>query len=160
MTFKDFKLNDSNHFVAMEYYGLILNRTFLVIKTEDRLIGLQANGLISVEAGDFITQQAVRQMVVRGDLSNPYSYLKNSYLEKYTDEDLYSEQILSLYSANFSISLKDIRETYHDPKKKWGMGYYPHDGKVYVKYNTNKTKEFIILGDQSGKKIANLINLS
>ena len=42
-------------------------------------------------------------------------------------------------------------------EKKWGMGYYPHDGKVYVKTKNGKKKEFIILGSQSGKEIENWI---
>jgi len=37
------------------------------------------------------------------------------------------------------------------------MGYYPHDGKVYVTTNNNKKKEFIILGAQSGEAIKNWI---
>jgi hypothetical protein len=37
------------------------------------------------------------------------------------------------------------------------MGYYPHDGKVYIETHDGKKKEFIMLGNQSGQKIANLI---
>lgn len=37
------------------------------------------------------------------------------------------------------------------------MGYYPHDGKVYVKTYDGKKKEFIILGSQSGEEIKNWI---
>jgi hypothetical protein len=160
MKFKDVELTPNNHFIALEYYGLILNRTFLVILTNDRLIGLIASGLLSVEGEGFVGKLVTQQMAVQVDLNNPHSYLKSKYLQKYTEEDLHSESILKKYSANFAIYLKDIQEVYHDPKKKWGMGYYPHDGKVYVKYGNNKKREFIILGDQSGKKIANLINLS
>lgn len=50
MKFEDFELKDNNHFVAMQYYGLILNRTFLVLLTNDLLIGIKVNGLVSVES--------------------------------------------------------------------------------------------------------------
>ena len=45
MKLKDIELTDKNHFIAMEYYYLILNRTFLVIKTKGFLIGIEGNGL-------------------------------------------------------------------------------------------------------------------
>jgi hypothetical protein len=35
----------------------------------------------------------------------------------------------------------------------WGMGYCPHDGKVYVDTAEGKTLEFIILGNQNGEAI-------
>jgi len=31
----DFELKGENHFIAMQYYGLIFNRTFLVVITND-----------------------------------------------------------------------------------------------------------------------------
>lgn len=51
MKFKDFVLKEGNHFVAMEYYNLILNRTYLCLLTEDYLIGLKVNGIVGVEGG-------------------------------------------------------------------------------------------------------------
>lgn len=33
------------------------------------------------------------------------------------------------------------------------MGSYPHDGKVHVKTQAGKKREFIILGNQSGEAI-------
>ncbi len=37
------------------------------------------------------------------------------------------------------------------------MGYYPHDGKVYIETFDGMKKELIVLGNQSGRKIADLI---
>jgi len=37
------------------------------------------------------------------------------------------------------------------------MGPYPHDGRVTIETYDNNKREFIILGNQSGKSIANLI---
>jgi len=158
MKLKDIELTDDNHFVAMEYFYLILNRTFLVIKTNGYLIGIQGNGLVSVEGGkDILTRQITSNMAIKGDLTNPYSYLKNKYLEKITDLNLIDGSIVEANKTNFLIKLSDIKSANYNPSKKFGMGPYPHDGRVVIETFDNKKREFIILGNQSGKNIANLI---
>lgn len=158
MKFKDVELNENNHFIAMQYYGLILNRTFLVILTNDLLIGIKVNGLISIESdGNAIAKEISKNLTVRGDLQNPYSYVKSKYINNIQDYELLDGSILTLNKCNFVVSKVDIKNAYHNPKKKWGMGYYPHDGKVYIETVDGKKKEFIILGNQSGQKIAKLI---
>jgi len=158
MTLKDLVLTDDNHFVAMEYYKLILNRTFLILLTKDSLIGIQGNGVISVEGGkDPFTKQITKSLAVRGDLTNPYSYLKEKYIHEIENENLLDQSFLLKNKTNFIVTRKDIKNARYDPKKKWGMGHYPHDGKVYIETADNKKREFIILGDQSGQRIANLI---
>jgi len=158
MKFKNFELNSDNYFIAMQYFGLILNRTFLVLLTKDQLIGLKVNGLVSVESGgSILAKELANTMTVKGDLQNPYSYVKSKYLDKLQDLELAKEGILQHDKSNFIIRRADIINAYFDPKKKWGMGYYPHDGKVYVATNDGKKKEFIILGNQSGHKVASLI---
>lgn len=158
MKFKDFELNDNNHFVAMQYYGLILNRTFLVLLTNDLLIGIKVNGLISVESGENKVVKALSEsMAVKGDLQNPYSYIKSKYLDRVQDWELLDASILKQNKSNFIIRRQEVKNAYYDAKKKWGMGYYPHDGKVYIEKFEGPRKEFIVLGNQSGQKIANLI---
>ena len=142
----------------MQYYALILNRTFLVLLTKDLVIGIKVSGLISVESGgNVLEKELVNKMTVKGDLKNPYSYIKSKYIDKVHDVDLSDTSILKQDQANFVIQRADIKNAYYDPKKKWGMGYYPHDGKVYILTNDGKKREFIILGNQSGHTIANLI---
>jgi len=60
--FKDFVLHENNHFVGMEYYNLIFNRTFLILILEDSLLGLKVNGLVSVESGGTIANLATKQL--------------------------------------------------------------------------------------------------
>lgn len=142
----------------MQYYGLILNRTYLVLVTNDRIIGLKVNGLVSVESGgNILAKELSKTMTVKGDLQNPYSYVKSKYLDRLQDLELVDAEILKQDKSNFVIQQADINNAYYDPKKKWGMGYYPHDGKVYILTNDGKKKELIILGNQSGQKIASLI---
>jgi hypothetical protein len=158
MKLSDIELTDNNHFIAMEYYYLILNRTFLVIKTKGFLIGVQGNGLVSVEGGkDILTRQITSNMAIKGDLTNPYSYLKNKYLEKIANLNLIDGSIIEANKTNFLIKLSDIKSATYNPSKKFGMGPYPHDGRVTIETFENKKREFIILGNQSGENIANLI---
>ena len=158
MKLNDIELTEDNHFVAMEYYYIILNRTFLVIKTNGFLIGIQANGLVSVEGGDnILTKEITARKAIKGDLNNPYSYLKNKYLEKIVDINLVDGSIVKLNKTNFLINLSDIKSAIYNPAKKFGMGPYPHDGRVTMETYDNIKKEFIILGNQSGENIANLI---
>lgn len=154
MKFKDFKFKEGNHFVAMEYYGLILNRTFLILVTNEYLIGLKVNGVVSAEGGgDPITSAITSSMAITNDLENPYSYIKSKYLSKLENLDIFSDDILQISGANFKIKRSHITQTIYDRRKKWGMGPYPHDGKVYVKTIDSKKREFIILGAQSGAEI-------
>jgi len=64
---------------------------------------------------------------------------------------------MNVSKANFRIARESITDVKYDSSKKWGMGYYPHDGKVYVNSSTSGRREFIIMGNQSGKRISEII---
>jgi hypothetical protein len=151
MRISEFQFTPDNHFVAMEYYWLILNRTFLVLITDNELIGIKVHGSIAAESSDALVN--LLPLTIDGDLQNPYSYISAKYIERIKDIDLKSRDFLEANDSNFRISRSDIVETTYDKSKKWGMGYYPHDGKVYVKRRDDKKREFIILGAQSGQDI-------
>lgn len=139
----------------MEYYMFILNRTFLILYHSDFLIGIKVNGSVSIEIkSDFFTRSITSSLAIKGDLSNPNSYVKEENILKIKDYDLTDANIKAIDKANFMIQVESISEIYYDSRKKWGMGYYPHDGKVYVKKKNGSKREFIILGNQSGEKIA------
>jgi hypothetical protein len=158
MKLKDFELNNDNHFIAMQYFGLILNKIYLVLLTKDRIIAIKVNGLVSIESsGNILAKELSNTMTVKGDLQNPYSYINPKYFAKMQDLELDDVNILAQNKSNFVIHRINVTNAYYDLKKKWGMGYYPHDGKVYVSTNDGKKKEFIILGNQSGHKVASLI---
>ena len=65
--------------------------------------------------------------------------------------------IIDVNKTNFLLKTSDIKSAVYNPAKKFGMGHYPHDGRVTIETYDNKKREFIILGNQSGKSIANLI---
>jgi len=132
-------------FIAMEYYALILNRTYVINIKDDALCGVVCRGLTSIEGGgDTLTRSATGKLAVNGDINDPNSYVDITAINK-------------PHRANFCIPLSDIRQVEYTPQKKWGMGYYPHDGRVFVVTPDSK-REFIILGNQSGKEIATRLN--
>jgi hypothetical protein len=147
MNFDDIDLGTGRAFVAMEYCYLILNRTLLVVATDSALVGIKIRGITS----------AGGPMSVQGDLNDIHSYMNRSMIDKYWGMNLNSDRLLEANSANFRIFFKDIRKAFHDPSSKWGMGYYPHDGKIYVETSSLK-KELIILGEQSGNDITKMLN--
>jgi hypothetical protein len=150
MKISEFEFTPHNHFVAMEYYWLILNRTFLVLLTEKELIGIKVHGLIGAESSDLVTE--LLPLTIDGDLENPYSYISMKYVEEIKNIDLLSETFLRANRSNFRIRKSEITRIDYDKRKKWGMGQYPHDGKIYVTTSDNK-REFIVLGSQSGAHI-------
>ncbi len=143
--------------MAVEYYALMLNRTFIVLLTPTQLVGVKVNGMLSVEGGrDPLTRAVTRAMAVQ-DKNNPYAYGQGKYLKEVDNLDLDGEEILKKSGGNFRIAYADMASVKYDPSKKWGMGPYPHDGKVYVTTKTGQKKEFIIIGEQDGAAIAQAI---
>ncbi|GAB3034294.1 hypothetical protein GCM10027285_16420 [Oleiagrimonas citrea] len=133
-------MKDMWSFVAMQYYGLILNRTYLVSVAADNIRGQVCRGLTSVEGGIGLASSITHSLAVQGDLDDPRSYVSD-------------RQLLRENGANFIFSLSEITSVTYNPRKKWGMGYYPHDGRVIVQ-TLERRLEFIILGNQSGEQIA------
>jgi hypothetical protein len=157
MKLSDLHLSPENHFVAMEYYGLILNRTFLILLVENNFIGMVANGLVGTKNhADPLTALVTDLIAVSGDISDPYSYVKNSYLMQMKGVNLLTDDLTKIRRANFRYSFDEIADVTYDARKKWGMGYYPHDGRIYLTLG-DKKREFIILGNQSGQSIVNRI---
>jgi len=125
---------------------------------KNHLVGIVANGLVSVKGGaDSLTRRITTRLAINGDLNNPFSYLNEKYLEKASSLDLLGDNLSESHRANFRYGFEDISSVNYDPSKKWGMGYYPHNGKVYITTH-GKTREFIILGNQSGLAISERIN--
>jgi hypothetical protein len=142
----------------MEYHTLILNRTYLVLLTLDFLIGVVGSGVVATEGGKHkITRQLTRLLSVKGDLTNPYSYLKLDLIQQVDEVDLLDGSILKMNKANFMMKRSEIARVTHNPKKKWGMGPHPHDGRICVEMTDGKKREFIMVGSQSGSGIAKLI---
>lgn len=158
MKFRDLNFSSGKIFVAMEYYFLILNRTFLMVIGDDELIGLKIRGVTSTENNsNSLASLATNKLAVTDNLDDPNSYINSKLLGKYAELDVQSPRVMEMDNSNFKVKFDDVLSVYHDKRKKWGMGYYPHDGKVFVETGSVK-KELIILGNQKGSEIAKQLN--
>lgn len=135
-------------FVAMEYYALILNRTYLVTVTEDRLEAAVCRGVTSVaiKRVDVFYEYFNKRFAVSGDLHDPRSYVDQGLLKRPN-------------RANFSILLNRISSVEYNANKKWGMGYYPHDGRVLIG-SGKRIRELIVMGRQSGAEISRRLSVA
>jgi hypothetical protein len=126
----------------MEYYGLILNRTYVVFAVQDGLYGWKAKGPVSA--------------------GRPRFY--EPYQEMLDDPELMRDrgaiQDLSKLSGGFFIRSEDISYVEVTDKRKWGMGSIPHSGRIRIGLTTGRSREFILLGSVSPEAIRDRILLA
>lgn len=126
-------------FVAMEYFCLILNRTFVV----------------------FVSKVGLHGWKVQGPVSNLHRNYFASYLDLLKDPALMSSpeavEKLANLGGGFTIPRSDVESVAFDPTAKWGMGGIPHSGKINIKLSSGRSREFILLGSQEGERIRHQI---
>jgi hypothetical protein len=129
-------------FVAMEYYWLILNRTYLVFIAPEGLYGWRAQG----PRTNF----------------NP-SYF-GPYQEMLEDNEFMRNrraiEKLSQLRGGFFLQGSAIISVVADDQSKWGMGGIPHSGRIKVRLSSGKSREFILLGRVSPEGIRDRIVLA
>ena len=120
-------------FVAMEYYGLILNRTFIVFIGPEGLYGYKVRGL------------------VQG--FTPFYYLP--FVDQVEDLKQKPNEVkkLSALDGGFFISRADILSSDIIHKQKWGMWGFPQSGRIRVHLMSGRTREFILLGKTDGDRL-------
>lgn len=149
-------LNDNLCFVAMEYYGLVFNHTYLIKIDQKSLIALKICGNISLESEfDYIYNKFTKVVKRKSDLNSLSNYIDEKYIKLYDLSYLASDTNLSCSKANFKIEFSKIKTIDFKKTKKYGMGYIPHTGRIIVE--SDKINEFILLGNQDGNEILNLI---
>jgi hypothetical protein len=118
-------------FVAMEYYGLILNRTFAIFVAPNALYGWKA----------------------RGPVSSDHPGYYEPYQEMFSDQDLMRDigavSDLSKLEGGFVIQGSEIASIEASDKSKWGMGRIAHSGRIRIVLTNGKVREFILLGSVS-----------
>lgn len=122
-------------FVAMEYYFLILNRSFLVFTYPEGLYGWKFSGLVSTLTPLFF--KPFEDM-----LSDPELIPGSNEFKEIMKE-----------SGSFWFPRNEIAAADFVPGLKWGMGTVPHSGKLYVRTTAGKSREFILLGSQDGDAV-------
>lgn len=115
-------------FVAMEYYALILNRTYIVFISPEGLYGWKAEGAVDCSRALYFA---------------PYEeMLKDP--ELMTDPEAVRE--LSKLKGGFFIARNEIAAVEPVYKQKWGMGPIPHSGRIKVRTVSGRSREFVLLG--------------
>ncbi len=126
-------------FVGMEYYALILNRTYVVFAAPDGLYGWKAEGPVSAARPLFF--EPYQKMLEDPDLM----------CDRQAVEDL------AKLKGGFSIAGSDIAYVEAIHSSKWGMAGIPHSGRLRVGLTNGKWREFILLGAVSSEEIRDRI---
>jgi hypothetical protein len=125
-------------FAAMEYYALILNRTYRVFIADGMLCGASVRGLVASPPS------------ASPDMDDQTYWTDTLAATLYDRVDVTSADFLKLGLMNFQILAEDIARIDYDPSSKWGMGNVPHSGKLKVRLKSRRTRELILLGEQDG----------
>jgi hypothetical protein len=128
-------------FVAMEYHAVILDRTFLITVTASQICGARVRGLLP--------SPLVPDPEWRDSGLDPVKRL----VERDDGVDVDSEAYVQLDRANFQIPLTEVERVRLDPRRKWGMGWVPHSGRLYLELRSGLTRELMLLGAQDGAVI-------
>lgn len=115
-------------FVAMEYYALILNRTYIVFISPEGLYGWKAEGAVDCSRALYFA---------------PYEEMLKA-PELMTDPEAVRE--LSKLKGGFFIARNEIAAVEPVYKQKWGMGPIPHSGRIKVRTVSGRSREFVLLG--------------
>jgi len=133
-------------FAAMEYYALILNRTYKVFVTDQMLVGTTVRGL------------AISPPVATSSMLNQDFWVLTQTAERYERIDLTSAKLLQMHSANFQLHWHDIAQTEYRAGRKWGMGNVPHSGRLVLQLRDGRQRELILLGRQNGNNLKEKFN--
>jgi hypothetical protein len=129
--------SESFKFVALEYYGIILNRTYFIATANGYLCGANVGSLLSNQRSPM----------------DPNWYLDQGELKRCREDGLGSARFLRSKSSNFRISPEEILSIDFDDAPKWGMGMVPYSGRLHFKLANGSAREFILLGYQDGQNL-------
>ena len=115
-------------FVAMEYYALMWNRTYVVFIALEGLYGWKATGAVTGTRPNYF--QPYADLLADPEMMQDYDAIKK----------------LSELKGGFFIPRSAIVSVEIINKQKWGMGLIPHCGRIRVDLATGKSREFILLG--------------
>jgi hypothetical protein len=137
----------SLRFFAMEYYLLILNRSFEVTVTSESLSAAYLRGVIASPNPEIGVGGEVWRARKTGQSAALFHPDAVASARKH---DPGSPAYLALHRTNFTVARSQILQLNFDPRKKWGMGWVPHSGRIQVALSDRTRREFILLGDQNG----------
>ena len=126
-------------FVAMEYFGLVLNRSFLIFITEGGLRGWKFHGVVSSMEPLFYLPAEV---LLDDPEMTPGSQAFENFMRQH---------------HGFVWPYSEIRSVEFLDRQKWGMGPIPHDGRLRLRFSRHASRELILLGSPQGQLIRSMI---
>lgn len=130
--------NSELRFVAMEYWGLFLNRTFVIFVNKERVLGLKVKGIVGASPVYLLKKY-----------QDPNTFITTRSRKKYSNlENVSDDAVLELDWHNFIIQANEINEIIQTTDKKANMGTVPHSGRIFITDKNGKKREFILLGTQ------------
>ncbi|WP_374950638.1 hypothetical protein [Mucilaginibacter sp.] len=148
------------YFIAMQYKGMS-NCIYKVFVTDSTVMAAKVNGYIGVSS-----PFKIGTTVPANVMHDPEAYINRSLSSKYDSLLNDNQKFVKADKQNFIIRKEDIKRVYHNPEKKWGMGYYPHNGRIEIQttkkvkgLNSETEREFILIGDQDPKTILKLFDV-
>ncbi len=127
-------------FVAMEFYALILNRTFLVFVAPDGLYGWKATGPVTNSDRRYFAP--LQEMVQDPELMR----------------DIRAIRKLAALRGGFFFARTEIASVQSDDRGQWGMGGIDHSGHVQVRLVSDKKRKFILLGETIPEEVRDRIS--
>ncbi len=126
-------------FVAMEYFALILNRSFLIFITDEGLRGWKFCGPVTTRIPNYYEP-------VETLLDDP---------EMAPGSDAFKE--LMHGRGTFIIPYSEVTSVNFVGKRKWGMGPILHSGILTIELTEGRGREFILLGATYGEGVRDSI---
>ena len=128
-------------FVALEYYALVLNRTYKIFVTDDLLCGAIVRGWLA-------------SPVVRSDAwPDPDFYPRDRLLRRYTGLRVNEAAFATVNYWNFQLPRVALADVEYTRAPKWGMGNVPYSGRLILYLRRGGSRELVLLGHQDGVAI-------
>ena len=128
-------------FVALEYYALILNRTYKVFVTEDLLSGAIVRGWLA------------SPLMLSDAWYDPNFYPRERLLRRYRGIRVDDTRFARVNYWNFQLPRAEIADVDYTTVPKWGMGNVPYSGRLILYFRRGGNRELILLGHQDGPAI-------
>jgi hypothetical protein len=128
-------------FVALEYYSLILNRTYKIFVTDDLVCGAIVRGVLPAP------------LIPSDEWYDPNFYPSERTLRRYDDVSVKSTRFARINLWNFQTPRASIADVEFTTEPKWGMGSVPYSRRIFLYYREGGSQELILLGLQDGPGI-------
>jgi len=128
-------------FVALEYYALMLNRTYKIFVSED------------VVAGAIVRGWLPSPPIPSDAWLDPDFYPRERLLRRYEGVDIRSDEFAGRNYWNFQVPRTAIADVDFVSWPKWGMGLVPYSGRINLYFREGGSRELILLGQQDGPAI-------